>query len=506
MVALGLSFLIATTLREQIVTSFANVIDKNQVLVTNKNADPNPYSTYIASNENTVHELFNSYHDYCYGMGVTYLNNFNTMFTTYDRVNLRYLEDFKVPLPSFHSSLFVNFVWPEEKIIHQFYPALTDDLTLNEIVIGLTYSQMVTLCESLSIQRSFEALGSFLASKPIMLSLETASDDWGGYSDKQVFRLKAVYNSLTPEVYHSNHYFNQYLFEELMRFPTTDDISATDLAPFVLKKVYTLHSVEAPTDLIEEITYDERFDDLLLERKENFLNDACITTDSCLKNVVLVFTLDKNAVDVSDVIYFKKVCSGISSYYPSSLGGYQMHESGMLSGFISNIGFSFDENKIVEIGDYFSKQIEGEMQEFPGVAIGSITRFNNHSVLFSSDLSCLERGERPQNYNEIVISTGLAQYLGLTENPIDEYLYYCMYSTTLKTVIINRFRVVGLVKNDKNYLYHYPLFTISFFRDKLGISSFNLVPTSLVLNLDDKTNQAYIEKLKEFAKYDLIKT
>ncbi|MCQ2752643.1 MAG: ABC transporter ATP-binding protein [Bacilli bacterium] len=487
LLALGVGVMIATTLRNQIVESFNNIVEENEILVSKRNPSPNPYTYYVSTPEDEVRALYEEYGDYCYDMGVMYLNNFNTFFKTYDRVNLRYMEDFKVPLPSFHSALFVNYVWPEEKTINRFYPDFSGELSLDEVIIGITYSQMVTLCQSLQIQRSFEALGAYLEAKEIMLSLEVANTDWE-YEDKQVMRLKAVYNSSVSEVYHTSHYFNQNLFEEKMRFPTTLDINATDLAPFTLKKAFTLHTIEAPTDLIEEMTYNARFNDILLERSENFLKDTCVTTDSCLRNVLLVFTLDKNTVNVSDIIYFKRVANAIKAYYPSTYGGYQMHNSGLLAGFVSNIGFSFDEEKIVTVGDYFAKQTEGEMEDFPGVAIGSMTRFNNHGVLFSSDLSNITQGVAPTNYDEIVLSTGLIDYLGIKTNPIGEKLYYCMYSSTLDAVIIHDFVVTGIVNNPQNYLYHFPLFTISFFRDRLGVSSFNLLPTSLVLTFNEGVN------------------
>lgn len=487
LLALGVGIVIGTTLRGEIVSSFKSIINQNEIIVSRNNDDPNPYTSFVASDEMTAQQIYNDYGNYCYGLGVTYLNNFNTFFKTYDRVNFRYQEDFKISLPAFHSALFVNYVWPEEKVINRFYPSYPEQLSLHEVVLGIPYSQMVSLCQALQIQRSFEALGAYIEAKNISITLEVANDEWQ-YQDKQSLDLKAVYNSSVPEVLHSSHSFNQYLFETEMRFPTSLDISATDLAPYTLKKVYTLHTVETPTDLIEELSYDERFNDVLLERSETFLNQPCITDDSCLRNVVLIFTVDKNAVAISDIIYFKKIVSKIKNYYPSNTGGYQMHNSGLLAGFMSNVGFSFDSDKIVTVGDYFARQSEGEMEDFPGVAIGSITRFNNNGVLFSSDLSNIKKGVSPQNYSEIVISTGLLNFLGYQEDDLLPPLYYCMYSTALDAVVINQFTVVGLVENEKNYIYHFPLFPISFFRDRLGVSSFDLIPTSLVLTLEDDMN------------------
>lgn len=492
LLALGIGIIISTTLKSEIVSSFRNVINSNEILVNKKSNNPNPYTSYIATDEFTVREIKDNYRDYCYDMGVTYLNNFNAFFKDKNKVYFSYLDQYKVEMPTFHSSLFVNYIWKEETNINKFYPRYErEDLELDEVILGLTYVDMVNLCLSLKIERNFEALGAFIDSKDVMINLDVENDDWE-YQDNQYLKLVAVYNSSKSEVYHTNHYFNQNLFEEKMRFPTTNEIASKPYVPYTLKKVFTIHTIESPTSMIEEVMYDKKYDDILLERSENFTYDSCIVEEACFRNILFVFTLDKNAVDISDIAYFKKVVPDIDTYYSSSLSGYQMHSSGLLAGFSNPIAFSFSEEKAFEVGDYFSKKIEGKMIDFPNTAVGDITRSNNNGVLFSSDLNNIAEGEVPNNYDEIVISKGLVDYLGYKENPLLQDLYYSSYIETLNTVALNKFKVVGIVNSDKNYIYHHPLFTTSFFRDKLGISSFNLVPSNMVLTLNQNANTALV--------------
>ncbi|MCQ2786818.1 MAG: ABC transporter ATP-binding protein [Bacilli bacterium] len=486
LLALGIGIIVTTSLRNQIVTSFANLINPNQIIVTKKSNNPNPYTSYISTDETVVKRIVDEYGEYMYGMGVSYLNNFSQHFPDRDQVYID-LNGRKIVLPSYHSAKFNSYVWQEECTADIFFPSLKGNLEINEIVLGLTYSDMRTLCRQLGLaDETYQILGSYLATHDISLYLGIDNMSWG-YENDITFTLKSVYPSSEPEIFHTDNFFNQHVFEIEAQMPTTLDIMSEPEKPWTLKKVFTLHLTEAPSYFIEKIQYDKKYDDILIESAQNFLEDSCIATGTCPSNIVFVFTLDKNAVDVSDIITFKKITPRIKSFYLSTISGYQMHSSGMIMGFSNNIAFSFDEDKALEVGDYFSKQIEGDMQDFPGTAIGGITRFNKNPVLFSSDLDQISIGDLPNNYNEIVISTGLAECLGI-EKPLYEDLYYSVYSLTLEEVIINKFRVVGMVKEEKNYIYHFPLFSISFFRDKLGVSSFNLVPTSMVINLLDDTN------------------
>jgi len=483
LLTLGISIVITTSLRNQIVNSFSSLVDSNQIIVTKKSSNPNPYTYYIASDNTVVNKINNKYGNYLFGTGVNYLNDFNNFFKDRDYCYID-TNNKRILLPSYHSYKFSNYCWKEERKVDKFYPNIDKDLEIDDVIFGMTYGDMKSLCNSLQIQVSFESLGAYLKANETYVALGLDNNDWG-YDNDVPFRLVSVYYSPTSEVMHTNHYFNEYVFEEMCRLPTTNDIGGTPKYPWTLKKVYSFHSVETPTEFIEAVQYNKDFDDVVLERSENFLTEKCILSDTCAKNIIFCFTIDKNAVDISDIVSLRKVEPNIKNYYLSSLSGYQVHSSGLLAGFANNISFSFSEEKVIELGDAFSKKMEGEVEQIKGTAIGGISRSNNGGVLFSSDLDKISKGTIPENYNEIVLSTGLLKTLEYSGDPLYENIYYSAYSSSLEGVIVNKFKVVGLVNDDKNVIYHYPLFTSSFFRDKLGVSALNLLPTSMVLNLKE---------------------
>ena len=86
----------------------------------------------------------------------------------------------------------------------------------------------------------------------------------------------------------------------------------------------------------------------------------------------------------------------------------------------------------------------------------------------------------------------------------EDYLYFSANkSFGEKTFVEGSFKIKGLIKDDRNLIFQNPSFTISFFRDYLYISSFNLIPTSIALNLTENSDvETLMQKLtRAFPKY-----
>ena len=113
-------------------------------------------------------------------------------------------------------------------------------------------------------------------------------------------------------------------------------------------------------------------------------------------------------------------------------------------------------------------------------------------VRFSSNYENLKFGRTPNNNNEIVISEGLANKLGSLESTLGRYLIISgeveesldQNERLIKRYNQNKLLVVGITNEKKNYVYQNQDWTITFFRDKLGVSSFLLIPNGIVFELD----------------------
>lgn len=486
LLTLGLSLIISNSLNDQIVSSFKSVINPNQIIVTRKNDNPNTYNSFLACDADNVNSIMKQYKEEILDIGVEYCTDISTIFVDNDYLFFTFNNQ-KYNFTNYHSNLFMNYIWKDELFNTTFYPNIVGELNENELILGVTYEDMINMCLIFHIEKTYEALGEFIKAYEIEVTLDLSNESWEYYKLTK-FKLCSVYPSVIPSICHTNHRFNEFLFEKELQMQTTDDFINEPYYPWTLKKVYTIHTYEAPYNLIEKVSLNRKFDDLIFERKENFINDKCILTDDCDQNIIYVFICDKNSIPISRINDFKNKVPSIKNYYFTTQNGYMMHSSGMVSGFLNNIGFSFDLEKINSVAEYFESHIEGDVENINGVAFGSINKANDNGVSFDSNLENIIEGDKPNNYNEIVISTGLVKYLEFNYNPIYQNFYYTSYNYELETSIINKFKIVGLIDNEKNVLYHNPLFTISFFQNKLGLSAFSLLPINVVLNVNEKSD------------------
>ena len=169
-----------------------------------------------------------------------------------------------------------------------------------------------------------------------------------------------------------------------------------------------------------------------------------------------------------------------------------------MSGFSKSLFASYDESKILMAVDADSEIEDSTIQiDLPNdVVEGNFLNGISGGLRFSTKFDKLIEGRKPTNNNEIVISKGLASKIDPQGNGIGKYLYiagenneyYSEEDKINKEYQVEKVVVTGLTSEEKYYLYHDSLWTISFFRDKLGVSSFHLIPTSAVIELDDGVN------------------
>ncbi len=120
----------------------------------------------------------------------------------------------------------------------------------------------------------------------------------------------------------------------------------------------------------------------------------------------------------------------------------------------------------------------------------------------------------PQNLNEIVISKGLGKELDEKTLGLGKYLeiageieeFQDKNGKINKEYNTSQAVIIGVTNEEKNFLYHNPDWTISFFRDKLGVSSFYLMPRSVVFefNNDEEANRSFEILKNQINDYKII--
>jgi ABC-type antimicrobial peptide transport system permease subunit len=187
--------------------------------------------------------------------------------------------------------------------------------------------------------------------------------------------------------------------------------------------------------------------------------------------------------------------SNLNSPILGNESGYLIRHETLMMGFARTMYFSKNEQQIYEIVDKAtSKNNNGFFEEkLPdGVLSGNYAKSLQNGIQFGVfDEKTLQKGAKPETLDEIAISGTLANELGIKDT--GETIFV---TTPRKEVITNNgglisdyavsvLKVTGIVKSNKNAIYHYKNWTTLFYQCKIGVSAFELQTTSVAFSLND---------------------
>lgn len=491
---IGIAIILATSVSKRIEEAFSSLTNGNQIVMSLKQESQNTFSNAYSAPLDRVEDIYNKYNYYLKGIGTNYLVNFEDFFKDQNDVYVS-STPYKISLPYYSTRSINDFKWlnDEQKILYPYsVPILEDD----QVVLGLTYAQMVNLCFELKIQRNFTSLGHYIYENGLSITLEIRNNSWQ-YDDEQIFEVKAVTETNRPIFYHTNTLWNEKVFEEMMLLPSDDD--GETFFPWEMHKIYYFKTIEDPQTFLDAIFFDEEFSDFIFERTNASYNpNLCLEGELCSENRVMIYLADKIAISPNDIKNLEEIEPNVKDYYFISEFGYASFASNLLSGFSKSLFVSCDETKILMAVDADSEIQDSTVQiDLPDdVAQGNFLNGISGGLRFSSKFDKLSEGRKPSNNHEIVISKGLASKIDPQGVGLGKYLYiagenneyYSQEDKINKEYQVDKVVIVGITDEEKNYLYHDCLWTISFFRDRLGVSSFHLIPTSAVIELDDKVD------------------
>ena len=504
---IGASFLLSNSVTTRIDDAFSELTNGNQIVLRMKNESLNTYGDVFSAPEKEVEKIASKYKEDISGIGVSYLVNFEDFFK--DQNQVYFLADGKrYLLGNYSVRNFNEFKWYENSYITYPYSA---KMTKDDVVLGMTFEDMSNLCYEFHINRSYYSLGQFLKNALCQLNLIVENGDWE-YDDEQVFNIVGVVQTTNPLLFHSDHLWNEYVFEEHMRIPAI--YGGEQYAIWEMTKNYYIEASSSIHDLQNKLLFDPDLHNYVFQKTNADFNYVlCNSTVNCRENRLYVYYSDVNAVETSDIQYLTEFFPDLNRYYFTSEYGYSSYASNLVNGFSKNLFVSFDKNKINDAIDADTSLAtqEGVTVDLPsGIRGGSYLQSLDGAVRFSTFYNKIKQGRRPNNDLEIVISEGLAKKLNFSK-VLGERLYFAAVKNESinvnnqleKTYTQGSAVVVGIVEEEKEYLYHNNLWTISFFRDELEISPFMLIPTGVVFELDEKINSEKIIKNAQelFPKY-----
>ena len=371
------------------------------------------------------------------------------------------------------------------------------------------------ICYELRIERSVSSLSKYLQLNLLKLYFDFRNDNWQ-YSDQQLIEVVGFTLEKNPGIYHNNHQWNKYMFEDLMRFPSSEDLSSEYDVPWVLRKINYLYVSSDMNSFLTKTRIDPNFDSYVLElANEKYYQHKYIENEQKNAQRLLIFTNFIENIPVSYINYFDDISSEIQHPLFGTYSGYSIYPSNMMFGFSNFTYFSPNIDSIDETIDLNTNMVleVNENMKLPDdVLTGHFSQSMLGGVNYDIVPNQLMKGRSPSTLDEIVISLKMEKELyggdALNQTLYIAYLHtqrtnadgsiYKLFKTTEVTI-------TGVVDEDKNYVYHNPLWLINFFQIKLDVSAFNLLVNSIMIDVGkDKNVEPIMTKLQRaFPEYEI---
>ena len=512
LIGVGLAFALSSTIATNIKDAYREIVDENSMIVSLSDKNEQISGQYSASYYD-VEELKEQYDGYIEDVGVTYYANFEKFFP--DSNSLIVSHPYRHNAITRYSARHINdFIWLDD-IETKIYPETIDFLEDDQIILSLDYEGIRDLCFELQIERNINTLSNYLKNNELYLYFDVKNYDWE-YTDQQLIRLMGFTLENEAKIYHSNHMWNEYMFEERMRFPTNDAVSIKDEKPWTMKKIYYLKTKENRDELLNLLLDDKNADRFIFEiANETYYPWLYYEKEMSERNRVLVFANTLSHFPLWQRQYFLENDPNLKEPIVGNNGGYLIYPETLMVGFSKTMYFSRDKSELESIIDYQTMKNSADFynEDLPkSVLSGNYAKSLQNGVNFSVFSGESIPKNDPFFLDNIVISTSLFQNLGFES--LNETLYV---ATSKKDMLVEGnkiisdyvlvpLKVVGVVKSNKNLIYHHKNWTILFYQCRVGISAFDLACQNLSFSLNnpDKIEESIAIAKKAFPQYEIV--
>ena len=513
LIGVGIAFSLSSLISNNIKNVYSSVIEDNKIVVSVK--DYKESKTYTCSDFESAKAVAAKYPEYVTDIGVLYAANFEEMFIDNDEMVLLN-GSIQNKIKGISSRNINEFKWLDI-LETNIYPREINTLENDEVILTLNSSMIRDICYTLGIKNSVSSLSDYISINSLYFYFNLANNSWD-YSDQQLFKIKGF--NIGPEggIIHSNHLWNEYVFEELLRFPYINDFNITNLKPWTLIKTYYLEIRNGIDNFLECIHFDPDFENRVFEIVSN---DFCPwmykTTPYKDRTRIQIFDNKLNQMPLRLGRIINDLDDSLYCPIYGSKNGYAIYPEFMMMGFSKMAYFSSSKSLNEETVDALSynRVYTNASTLLPdGVLCGHYSKTLQNSVIFQEIDEKLEFGDKPNTFDEIAISSKMAVDLFGVENATGKTLH-CAFTTKetiYQTGEVNRtfslieLKITGIVKSSRYSLFHDSYWTYGFYQSRLGFSSFDLGINSISFSV---RNEKRIEKIigkiqKAFPQYDVV--
>ena len=513
LIGTGLSLTLSSSISSNIKEAYSQIVDETKIMLSQKN-DGNIIPVMEGGEYLDAMDIASTYKDYIFDVGTIYLTNLEKHFYDDNSFVVDY-DGRRFTLPGLRGKHINEFRWLDN-YNETVYPRRPYSLKNNEIVLGLNLNLIQMICDEFKIPRNVDHLSSYISTHELQIVFTGRNDAWE-YDDQQSFIVKGFTLSIEPAIYHFNHQWNQYVLEECMRFPSTTSVASNPKKPWTLKKLYYFEC-KGDTDLLfDELRKSPLSDDYVFELGSPSYFPLTIEEDAEISSINKILFLINNGVSIS----YRKILSILENhpYLSSPLigtsGGYGIYPSSLMMGFSSYAYCSLDYDLLEEnLNIYSTLSIEeNEMvQNSKGINIGHYSRSMQKGVNFVN-IGSKKPGFSFSSIDEVMVSSALYNSLNY-DNQNHNILYFSYlvneqyYS---EDFIIRDYRtvplkIIGIIDSEDNAIYQNTSWLISFFKQRIGLSSYSLFINTLSFDVKDKRsmNEIKEELEKDYPQFEVV--
>lgn len=334
-----------------------------------------------------------------------------------------------------------------------------EPLDLDELYLGLPKDTIDYLLKTYR-ENDLADLNTICLNDGCFLSLKIANDSWG-YDAELLFKVKTFLITSAPILIHSDEEFVTNIVEGELKLLGSDEYEVGDTYPWTLKR-HSYISIPASDkeSFIRWFYQHSAFKNYELEA----LTPLAVEEKNLRFNIVHRTTERLSLSEIDRILE----PINLTDSYSYTTDFYLYGENGMFSGFTRPFYLGADKSKINELIDnnYQSEADLGDLQAFSiktieGVIGGdAYTNTKGQGFAFRSDAGVnVDQGITPLRSNQVLVSTGLIEALGLKAAP-GFTLHYCYLKEVIPSgdyyrniFVEGSFVAVGFVEEEKPFIY-----------------------------------------------------
>ena len=367
-------------------------------------------------------------------------------------------------------------------------------LTNDEIVLKLTQKTIDEIALRLNIDNDIDVFKQYVYKNEVLSYLDLANLEWN-YTCNVNFKIKDVILSEEDKILHSSFKFNEYVFEDVMRFDVSTNMSSIDPIPWTMKKLYYIKTnIDIAEDILNVLMVDSEFKDISFDYLENVPFNTYIDNRELSGKICLTY----NVNDCISLSSLEDVNNFVCYSYPNI---YLLVDTFAMSSFVNATFISSDKNSILEIEENYNVYDYNlnyhKINSGNNVIQGGLLKLGESDNLQFKNQDLFDDiiGKKALLLDEIVISKAVADTL-FSGYHYQDILNKNINYLTVKSV--NRMgelyshnfektylKIVGIVECDNTFsLYHNLNYLMHFYSKRLNFPLSSLYVDGVVIKGD----------------------